>query len=59
MRLLRFLGQLFALVSIFAGTAAVVGLAVLAMRFWPMLLTLIVALTIFHFATRRGSSIRG
>lgn len=58
MRLLRFLGQLFALVSIFAGTAAVVGLAVLAMRFWPLLLTLILALAIFHFATRRGLSIR-
>lgn len=58
MRLLRFLGQLFVLLSIFAGTAAVVGLAVLAMRFWPLLLTLIVALAIFQFATRRGSSTR-
>lgn len=58
MRLLRFLGQLFVLLSIFAGTAAVVGLAVLAMRFWPVLLTLIVALAIFHFATQRGSSLR-
>lgn len=58
MGLLRFLGQLFALVCIFAGTAAVVGLAVLAMRFWPVLLTLIVALAIFHFATRQGSSLR-
>lgn len=58
MRLLRFLGQLFVLFSIFAGTAAVVGLAVLAMRFWPLLLTLILALAIFHFATRRGLFIR-
>lgn len=58
MGLLRFLGLLFVLFSIFAGTAAVVGLAVLAMRFWPVLLTLIVALAIFHFAIRRSSSIR-
>lgn len=55
MGLLRFLSQLFVLFSIFAGTAAVVGLVVLAMRFWP---TLIVALAIFHFAIRRSSSIR-
>ncbi|WP_236225665.1 hypothetical protein [Pseudomonas pseudonitroreducens] len=58
MKLLRFLGLLFVLFSIFAGTAAVVGLAVLAMRFWPLLLTLILALAIFHLATRRGLSIR-
>ncbi len=57
MGLLRFLSQLFVLFSIFAGTAAVVGLTVLAMRFWSVLLTLIVALAIFHFATRRGSSL--
>lgn len=58
MGLMRFLGLLFVLFGIFAGTAAVVGLAVLAMRFWPLLLTLILALAIFHFATRRGLSIR-
>ncbi|HCE9893665.1 TPA: hypothetical protein SL473_000363 [Pseudomonas aeruginosa] len=57
MTLLRFLGLLFLLVSIFAGAAAVVGLAVLAMRFWPMLLTLILALVIFHFVTRRALSL--
>lgn len=58
MRLLRFLGQLFALVSIFAGTAAVVGLAVLAIRFWPVLLTLILTFAIFHFVARLASSCR-
>lgn len=57
MRLLRFLGQLFVLLSIFAGTAAVVGFAVLATRFWPVLLTLTLALIIFHFATRRVLSL--
>ncbi|HBP5481042.1 hypothetical protein IPC600_32005 [Pseudomonas aeruginosa] len=58
MGLLRFLGLLFVFFSIFAGTAAVVGLAVLAMRLWPLLPTLIVALAIFHFSIRRRSSIR-
>lgn len=57
MGLLRFLSQLFVLFSIFAGTAAVVGLAVLAMRFWPVLLTLTLALVIFHFSTRRVLSL--
>ncbi|QEY70734.1 hypothetical protein F1C79_03195 [Pseudomonas denitrificans (nom. rej.)] len=54
MALLRFLSQLFLLVSIFAGTAAMVGLTILAMRFWPLLLTLTLALAIFYFATVRA-----
>ncbi|EPH0594313.1 hypothetical protein [Pseudomonas aeruginosa] len=58
MQLLRFLGQLFVLISIFAGTAAMVGLAILAVRFWPLLLTLILALVIFHFAAGRAQPTR-
>ncbi|TLX70101.1 hypothetical protein FAS41_29085 [Pseudomonas nicosulfuronedens] len=54
MTLLRFLGLLFLLVSIFAGTAAVVALTVIAMRFWPLSLTLILALAIFHFAIQQS-----
>lgn len=40
MGLLRFLGLLFALISIFAGTAATISLLVLALRFWPLLLVI-------------------
>ncbi|WPD44491.1 hypothetical protein SD209_32190 [Pseudomonas aeruginosa] len=48
MNLLRFLGLLFALISLFAGTAAVVSLLVLALRFWPLLVTIVLTLLLFH-----------
>jgi len=48
MNLLRFLGLLFALISLFAGTAAVVSLLVLALRFWPLLLVIVLALLLFQ-----------
>ncbi|MBB4865924.1 hypothetical protein HNP46_004825 [Pseudomonas nitritireducens] len=48
MNLLRFLGWLFVLVSIFAGTAAVVTIAVLALRYWPLLLIIVLALLLFR-----------
>ncbi|MGU1385336.1 hypothetical protein ACSEQ0_24360 [Pseudomonas aeruginosa] len=48
MILLRFLGLLFVLVCLFAGTAAVVALAVLALRFWPLLVVIVLALLLFQ-----------
>jgi len=53
MDLLRFLGLLFTLVSILAGSAAVIALTILAIRFWPFLLTIILALATFHVAAQR------
>lgn len=52
MNLLRFLGLLFALISLFAGTAAVVSLLVLALRFWPLLLVIVLALLLFQCLMR-------
>lgn len=48
MNLLRFLGLLFALISLFAGTAAVVTVAILALRFWPLLLVIVLALLLLQ-----------
>jgi hypothetical protein len=51
MNLLRFLGLLFMLVSIFAGTTVAVALLVLALRFWPLLLVILLTLVTFQYAT--------
>jgi hypothetical protein len=48
MNLLRFLGLLFALISLFAGTAAVVTVVILALRFWPLLLVIVLALLLLQ-----------
>lgn len=48
MILLRFLGLLFVLVCLFAGSAAVVALAVLVLRFWPLLVVIVLALLLFQ-----------
>lgn len=56
MGLLRFLGLLFVLVSIFAGTAAVVALLLLALRFWPLLLVIVLALLLFQQELRRAEA---
>ncbi|HFH3443540.1 hypothetical protein [Pseudomonas aeruginosa] len=53
MTLLKFLGLLFVLVCLFAGTAAVVALAVLALRFWPLLLVIVLVLLLFQCFLRR------
>lgn len=56
MNLPRFMGFLFALISIFAGTSMVVALLVLAIRFWPLSLTVVITLLLFarfiRWATR-------
>lgn len=56
MGLLRFLGLLFVLVSLFAGTAAVVALLLLALRFWPLLLVIVLALVLFQQELRRAEA---
>ncbi|QEY72014.1 hypothetical protein F1C79_10535 [Pseudomonas denitrificans (nom. rej.)] len=53
MSLLRFLGLLFILVSIFAGTITVVALVILTIRFWPLTLALLLTLAIFQLASTR------
>ncbi|TLP69811.1 hypothetical protein FEA48_28600 [Pseudomonas nitroreducens] len=53
MSLLRFLGLLFILVSIFAGTITVVALVILTIRFWPLTLVLLLTLAIFQLASTR------
>ncbi|MFV3335180.1 hypothetical protein ACNFIA_30030 [Pseudomonas sp. NY15437] len=56
MDLLRFLALLFVLVSIFAGTAAVVAVLILAVRFWPLMLIIVLTLAVFQLASRRAHS---
>ncbi|MDU4256073.1 hypothetical protein [Pseudomonas sp.] len=53
MGLLRFLGLLFMLISIFAGSAAVVALGIVAVRFWPLMLVIVTTLTVFQMASKR------
>lgn len=48
MILLRFLSLLFVLVCLFAGSAAVVVLGVLVLRFWPLLVVIVLALLLFQ-----------
>ncbi len=54
MGLLRFLGLLFLLISIFAGTAVIVALVILAARYWPLMLVILLTLVIFQLASRRA-----
>ncbi len=54
MGLLKFLGLLFMLVSIFAGSAAAVALMILAVRYWPLMLVIVMTLVVFHFASKRA-----
>ncbi|HBP5169528.1 hypothetical protein [Pseudomonas aeruginosa] len=49
MGLMRFLGLLFVLISIFAGSAAVVALVIIAVRFWPLMLVIVLTLVLFQF----------
>ncbi|WP_425317849.1 hypothetical protein [Pseudomonas nitroreducens] len=56
MGLLRFLGLLFLLISIFAGTPAIVALVILAARYWPLMLVILLTLVIFQLASRRAHS---
>ncbi|HBP6280106.1 TPA: hypothetical protein SMS45_000365 [Pseudomonas aeruginosa] len=59
MILLRFLGLLFVLVCLFSGSAAVVVLAILALRFWPLLLVIVLALLLFqHFMRAVGVQLK-
>ncbi|ALY44370.1 TPA: hypothetical protein ACNRRD_006491 [Pseudomonas aeruginosa] len=53
MGLLRFLGLLYVLLSIFAGSAAVVALGILAVRFWPLMLVIVTTLAVFQMASKR------
>ncbi|MFV3372481.1 hypothetical protein ACNFH5_30295 [Pseudomonas sp. NY15435] len=58
MDLLRFLGLLFVLISTFAGTAVVVALLILAVRYWPLMLVIVLTLAVFQMRSRRADSIR-
>lgn len=48
MTLLRFLGLIFPLVSLLAGSAALVALLVLTLRFWPLLMAIGLALLLLQ-----------
>ncbi|ARH17934.1 hypothetical protein ABMZ67_23610 [Pseudomonas aeruginosa] len=58
MGLLKFLGLLFMLVSIFAGSAAVVALMILAVRYWPLMLVIVMTLAVFQLASKRTRAAR-
>lgn len=58
MDLLRFLGLLFVLISTFVGTAVVVALLILAVRYWPLMLVIVLTLAVFQMRFRRADSIR-
>ncbi len=53
MGMLRFLGLLFMLISIFAGSAAVVAMGIVAVRFWPLMLVILTTLAVFQLASKR------
>lgn len=55
MGLMRFFGLLFVLVSIFAGSAAVVALVILAVRFWPLMLVIVLTLVLFQFRPKSAN----
>lgn len=47
MTLLRFISLLFVFIGVLASCAVAVGLLVLMLRFWPALLIIILAITLF------------
>lgn len=53
MNLIRFLGLLFVFICMLAGCTIVIALLVLAIRFWPVLLILILTLALFNWLFSR------
>ncbi|WP_061292023.1 hypothetical protein [Azotobacter vinelandii] len=53
MHLFHFLALLFALIGILAGCSVAVALLVLALRFWPVLLILALAISLFGWLLKR------
>ncbi|MEE6442669.1 MULTISPECIES: hypothetical protein [Pseudomonas] len=49
MNLIRFLGLLFVFICMLVGCTIVIALLVLAIRFWPVLLTLVLTLVLFNW----------
>ncbi|CAI9907580.1 hypothetical protein OFL75_26220 [Pseudomonas aeruginosa] len=48
MNLVRFIGLLFAFIGVLASCAAAIALLVLMLRFWPLLLVIVLALVLFR-----------
>ncbi|WP_423357003.1 hypothetical protein [Pseudomonas citronellolis] len=48
MNLVRFIGLLFAFIGVLASCAAAIALLVLMLRFWPLLLVILLALVLFR-----------
>ncbi|HCR1218434.1 TPA: hypothetical protein ONA18_004139 [Pseudomonas aeruginosa] len=48
MNLVRFIGLLFAFIGVLASCAAAIAVLVLMLRFWPLLLVIVLALALFH-----------
>ncbi|WP_187776107.1 hypothetical protein [Salinicola corii] len=53
MNLIRFLGILFVFICMLAGCTIVIALLVIAVRFWPVLLILVLTLALFNWLLRR------
>lgn len=53
MNLIRFLGILFVFICMLAGCTIVIALLVIALRFWPVLLILVLTLALFNWLLRR------
>jgi hypothetical protein len=57
MTALRFLGLLFVFIGVVASSSAAIALLVLMLRFWPLLLTMILALLLFEWVlSRKGKT---
>lgn len=53
MNLLRFIGLLFVFIGVLASSAVAVALLVLMLRFWPVLLVVLLALALFRWLIER------
>lgn len=53
MNLIRFLGILFVFICMLAGCTIAIALLVIALRFWPVLLILVLTLALFNWLLRR------
>ncbi len=57
MTALRFLGLLFVFIGVVASSSAAIALLVLMLRFWPLLLSMILALLLFEWVlSRKGKT---
>ncbi|MDH1696069.1 hypothetical protein [Pseudomonas sp. GD03766] len=54
MNLIRFLGLLFVFICMLAGCTIVIALLVLVIRFWPILMILVLTLALFNWLLVRN-----